>query len=72
MLQNFIICVNAVIPSAIYLIIGITLKVTGVVKDEDVKKFTHVVFVTLYPFICHLYGSAVRRLMDLRMFNREG
>ena len=69
MLQNFIICVNAVIPSAIYLIIGIILKVTGVVKDEDVKKFTHVVFVTLYPFIMfdNLYGKNIAENMDMRL-----
>ena len=69
MLQNFIICVNAVIPSAIYLIIGITLKVTGVVKDEDVKKFTHVVFVTLYPFIMfdNLYGKNIADNMDVKL-----
>ena len=69
MLQNFIICVNAVIPSAIYLIIGITLKVTGVVKDEEVKKFTHVVFVTLYPFIMfdNLYGKNIADNMDARL-----
>ena len=69
MLQNFIICVNAVIPSAIYLIIGITLKVTGVLKDEDVKKFTHVVFVTLYPFIMfdNLYGKNIADNMDMKL-----
>lgn len=69
MLQNFIICVNAVIPSAIYLIIGIILKLTGVVKNEDVKKFTHVVFVTLYPFIMfdNLYGKDISGNMDMRL-----
>ena len=69
MLQNFIICVNAVIPSAIYLIIGITLKVTGVIKDEEVKKFTHVVFVTLYPFIMfdNLYGKNIADNMDVKL-----
>ncbi len=69
MLQNFIICVNAVIPSAIYLIIGIILKVTGVLKDEEVRKFTHVVFVTLYPFIMfdNLYGKNIAENMDLRL-----
>ena len=69
MLQNFIICVNAVIPSAIYLIIGIILRVTGVVTDEDVKKFTHVVFVTLYPFIMfdNLYGKNIADNMDMRL-----
>ena len=69
MLQNFIICVNAVIPSAIYLIIGITLKVTGVLTDKEVKKFTHVVFVTLYPFIMfdNLYGKNIADNMDMRL-----
>ena len=69
MLQHFIICVNAVIPSAIYLIIGIILKVTGVIKDEEVKKFTHVVFVTLYPFIMfdNLYGKNIAENMDMKL-----
>lgn len=67
MLQNFIICVNAVIPSAIYLLIGILLKTAGVVSDEDVKKFTRVVFVTLYPFIMfdNLYGKNIGENFDL-------
>ena len=69
MLQNFILCVNAVIPSAIYLIIGIILKVAGVVTDEEVKKFTHVVFVTLYPFIMfdNLYGKNIVDNMDMKL-----
>ena len=69
MLQNFIICVNAVIPSAIYLAIGIILKVAHVVSDDDVRKFTHVVFVTLYPFIMfdNLYGKDIAGNMDLRL-----
>lgn len=67
MLQNFVICVNAVIPSAIYLIIGIILKVTHVVSDEDVKKFTHMVFITLYPFIMfdNLYGKSIGENFDM-------
>ena len=69
MLQNFIICVNAVIPSAIYLIIGITLRMAHVVTDEEVKKFTHVVFVTLYPFIMfdNLYGKNIAENMDMKL-----
>ena len=67
MLQDFIICVNAVIPSAIYLIIGILLRVTGVVTDEDVKKFTHMIFVCLYPCIMfdNLYGKSIGEHFDV-------
>lgn len=61
MLQNFIICVNAVIPSAIYLAIGIAFKLLGVVTDEEVKKFTHFTFLALYPFLMfdNLYGKDI-------------
>ena len=69
MLQNFLICVNAVIPSAIYLIIGITLRAAHVVSEADVKKFTHMVFIALYPFIMfdNLYGKNIADNMDLRL-----
>ena len=69
MFQNFIICVNAVVPSAIYLIIGIILKVTGAVKDEEVRRFTHIVFITLYPFIMfdNLYGKNIADNMDMKL-----
>jgi len=69
MLQNFIICVNAVVPSAIYLIIGIMLRVSGSVTEEQVRKFTHVVFIALYPFIMfdNLYGKDIAANMDLRL-----
>lgn len=61
MLQNFIICVNAVIPSAIYLAVGITLKLLGVVTDQEVKRFTHFTFLALYPFLMfdNLYGKDI-------------
>lgn len=69
MLQNFYICVNAVIPSAIYLLIGIILKLTHVVTDEEVRKFTHMVFVALYPFIMfeNLYGKNIAEHMDVKL-----
>ena len=69
MLQNFIICVNAVIPSAIYLIIGIILRLSGSVTEEQVRKFTHVVFIALYPFIMfdNLYGKNIADNMDMRL-----
>jgi len=54
---------------AIYLIIGIILKVARVVSDEDVKIFTHLVFVTLYPFIMfdNLYGKDFAEHMDAKL-----
>lgn len=66
MLQNFIICVNAVIPSAIYLAVGILLKLFHVVTDDEVKRFTHMTFVALYPFLMfdNLYGKNLNENMN--------
>jgi len=69
MLENFVICVNAVIPSAIYLTMGILLKVFHVVTDEQVKAFTHMVFIALYPFIMfdNIYGKNFSDFMDAKL-----
>ena len=69
MLQNFLICVNAVIPSAIYLCIGMMLRAFKVLGDRSVKKFTHVIFVALYPFMMfdNLYGKNIESNMDIKL-----
>lgn len=66
MLQNFIICVNAVIPSAAYLTVGILLRSFKVAKAEDVKQFTHLTFIALYPFLMfdNLYGKNIEDNMN--------
>ncbi len=66
-LQNFIICVNAVIPSAIYLAIGVILKASGAITDKEVKRFTHIVFLTLYPFMMfdNLYDRHIEENMNM-------
>jgi len=69
MLNNFILCFNAVLPSIIFLFIGIILRMCRVVDDRDVKRFTHLVFVALYPFIMfdNLYGKDIGENMDVRL-----
>lgn len=74
MLQNFIICVNAVLPSAIYLLIGILIRACHVLTDKEVKKFTHMVFVTLYPFIMfdNLYGKNLADNLNIKLMVYSG
>ena len=69
MLQNFLICVNAVIPTAIYLCIGVLLRAFKILGDRSVKKFTHVIFVALYPFMMfdNLYDKNIGENMDLKL-----
>ncbi|MBQ9074505.1 MAG: AEC family transporter [Mogibacterium sp.] len=69
MLQNFILCFNAVLPSMIYLAIGIILRMNKVIDDRDVKRFTHIVFVALYPFIMfdNLYGKNIGEHLDFKL-----
>lgn len=67
MLRNFLICFNAVLPSMIYLLIGVILRICRVVGERDVKRFTHLVFVALYPFIMfdNLYGKNISENLDM-------
>ena len=66
MLQNFLVYAGAVVPSAIYLIIGVILRASRVIGDRAVKKFTHVIFIALYPFMMfdNLYGKNISENMD--------
>ena len=66
MLQNFLVCAGAVVPSAIYLIIGVILRTSRVIGDRAVKKFTHVIFIALYPFMMfdNLYDKSISEHMD--------
>lgn len=69
MLQNFLICVNAVLPAAIYLLIGIILKACHVITEDEVRRFTRVIFITLYPFMMfdNLYGKNFGDAMNLKI-----
>ena len=66
MLQNFIICVEAVLPQAVFLAIGLFIMRIKLVTSEDVKKFTSFTFKLLYPFMMfdNLYGKNLEENMD--------
>lgn len=54
---------------AIYLIIGVILKATRVIGDRASKKFTHVIFVTLFPFMMfdNLYGRDLHEYLNAKL-----
>ena len=53
----------------IFISIGIILRMCHVVDERDVQRFTHMVFVALYPFIMfdNLYGKNIGENMDVRL-----
>jgi predicted permease len=59
MLSNFLVCINAVIPLFILLVIGYFVRRTGLLKDEEVHRFNHMVFLVFFPPLMfqNLYGN---------------
>ena len=59
MFSNFIVCINAVIPLFILLVIGYIVRKTGLLKDEEVHRFNHMVFLVFFPPLMfqNLYGN---------------
>lgn len=49
MLSNFIICIQAILPLVMYLIIGAGAKSAGLIREEEVHRFNHLVFVLFFP-----------------------
>lgn len=49
MLSNFIICIQAIIPLVLYLIIGMGVKKAGLIREDEVHRFNHLVFVLFFP-----------------------
>ena len=59
MFSNFVVCINAVIPLFILLVIGYAVRKTGLLKDEEVHRFNHMVFLVFFPPLMfqNLYGN---------------
>ena len=69
MIQNFWICINAVVPLMIYLIIGMLLKRVGIINDDEVHRFNRLVFIVLFPpmMFQNLYGAKLSTALNPRL-----
>ena len=45
MLQNFLVCLNAVVPLILYLVVGMLIRKFNILTEKDVRKFNRMVFV---------------------------
>lgn len=69
MFSNFLVCINAVIPLFCLLVIGFIVRRADILKDEEVHRFNHMVFVVFFPPLMfqNLYGSSEGFLPDGRL-----
>lgn len=69
MINNFWICINAVIPLLIYLIIGFAIRRAGIISEDEVHRFNRLVFVVCFPAMMfeNLYGADLRVAFNLKL-----
>ena len=66
MLNNLVLCFNAVLPVFLYLAIGILIRVTGTLTRAEIRRVNHMVFVAFLPALMftNIYGADVKTALQ--------
>lgn len=69
MFRNFIICLNAVIPLVLYLVVGMLIRKFGILTEKDVRKFNKMVFIALFPALMfeNLYSADISEAFNVKL-----
>ena len=69
MIHNFIVCLNAVIPLVLYLVVGMLVRKYSVLTEKDVRKFNKMVFAVFFPALMfeNLYSADISEAFDGRL-----
>ena len=69
MIHNFLVCLNAVIPLVLYLVVGMLVRKYSVLTEKDVRKFNKMVFVVFFPALMfeNLYSADISEAFDGRL-----
>ena len=69
MIHNFLVCLNAVIPLVLYLVVGMLVRKYSVLTEKDVRKFNKMVFVVFFPALMfeNLYAADISEAFDGRL-----
>lgn len=69
MVHNFIVCLNAVIPLVLYLMVGMLIRKYNILTAEDVRKFNRMVFIALFPALMfeNLYSADISEAFNFRL-----
>ena len=55
MIENLRICLNAVLPLFIYIVIGVMIRRTGMMNSQENKRMNRILFTFFYPVL--LFGN---------------
>lgn len=69
MRDNFIICLQAVIPMFIFLVIGFIARKAGAVKESELPRLNNMAFKVLFPFLMfgNVYKSRLTEVVDVKL-----
>ena len=69
MISNVVICLNAVLPLFIYIVIGIVIRKTGMMTDKENKRLNKVLFTFFYPVLMfdNIYSADLSSVFDVRL-----
>ena len=72
MIHNFLVCLNAVIPLVLYLVVGMLVRKYSVLTEKDVRKFNKMVFVVFFPALMfeNLYSADISEAFDGRLHQK--
>ena len=68
-MSNIQICVNAVLPMFIYIVIGAVIKSLGMMSKEENTRFNRILFTFFYPVLLfdNIYNADLADLIDIRL-----
>ena len=68
-MSNIQICVNAVLPMFIYIVIGTVIKRAGMMNKEENTRFNKILFTFFYPVLLfdNIYSADLADLIDIRL-----
>lgn len=68
-MNNVQICVNAVLPLFIYILIGVMIRKTGMMNDAENKRFNKILFTYFYPVLLfdNIYDADLSVVFDVKL-----
>lgn len=69
MIEDLLICLKAVAPLFIYMLIGVLVRRTGIIASEDVRKLNHFAFVVFFPCLMfeNVCGADIGKSFNVKL-----